>query len=566
LPADTVKTKITLAMTGSKLFAGYRSPDSFRLLRTTTIGCSIGGIQERSFETGWTTTDPAQYSVLWGSLWSDPTDSDYLYLGGTHVWRSVNGGDSFNLVASLGGPPNGAHSDNHAFAVSPASSATIYMLGDGGIYRSDDHGAAGSYVFIGDGLLNGEIYDLADARTAPDLLLIGTQDNGTLKYDGSSTVWNMISGGDGATVDSDPTDAQILYFMGQYAPSIKQSTNGGASSTNIAAGLPTGSTCYNLPWQVHPTVPTTLVAACSFDCGSSGCQGGLWRTTNPGSNWSVIFTPSSGAVTRTAIDGSVDLYYAGSNNGRLYAGPGGGNWREVFSNPVASSGVTDIEVDPDTPAIVYISFGRTGSGRIFRLQRTSAQPASLSGPDITADLPTNLRVSSLAVDRMNPFTIYAGTQNGVYRGRSTDNGATWHWTEYKNGMPVAANVVDLEVHPTTGVMRAATYGRSVFEVNTSSPVGSLLAAEGKLTFLRVHDVGTGFGPPGDSINVEVVIQLDTHPGKSFGFQLRTDDQEYARKGMLDLLRDAFNEDHRVRVDYVRTGIRNGEILRVMLLP
>jgi len=98
------------------------------------------------------------------------------------------------------------------------------------------------------------------------------------------------------------------------------------------------------------------------------------------------------------------------------------------------------------------------------------------------------------------------------------------------------------------------------------PIGSLLAVEGRLTFLRVHDVGTGYGPNNDFLDVEVVIQLDTYPGKSFGFQLRTDDQEYAHKGMLDLLRDAFNEDYRVRVDYVQTGLRNGEILRVLVLP
>jgi hypothetical protein len=33
--------------------------------------------------------------------------------------------------------------------------------------------------------------------------------------------------------------------------------------------------------------------------------------------------------------------------------------------------------------------------------------------------------------------------------------------------------------------------------------------------------------------------------------------------MLDLLRDAFNGDRRVRVDYIREGLRNGRIIRVM---
>jgi hypothetical protein len=36
--------------------------------------------------------------------------------------------------------------------------------------------------------------------------------------------------------------------------------------------------------------------------------------------------------------------------------------------------------------------------------------------------------------------------------------------------------------------------------------------------------------------------------------------------MLDLLRDAFSRNSRVSIDYTRTGLRNGLILRVADLP
>jgi len=36
--------------------------------------------------------------------------------------------------------------------------------------------------------------------------------------------------------------------------------------------------------------------------------------------------------------------------------------------------------------------------------------------------------------------------------------------------------------------------------------------------------------------------------------------------MLDLLRDAFNEGRRVRLEYVRVGCRVGRILRVIEVP
>jgi hypothetical protein len=93
----------------------------------------------------------------------------------------------------------------------------------------------------------------------------------------------------------------------------------------------------------------------------------------------------------------------------------------------------------------------------------------------------------------------------------------------------------------------------------------LRESRGKVTFLRVHDVGTGFGPPSDFIDVEVVAQLDTKPGESYGFQLRNDNNRPAREGMLDLLRDAFNNNATVLIDYnIPAGKKNGVIIRVAL--
>jgi hypothetical protein len=91
---------------------------------------------------------------------------------------------------------------------------------------------------------------------------------------------------------------------------------------------------------------------------------------------------------------------------------------------------------------------------------------------------------------------------------------------------------------------------------------ALLESSGRITFLRVHDVGTGFGPPTDFIDVEVVIKLDTMPNNAFGFQLRNDNNRPARAGMLDLLRDAFSHNGTVLIDYnLNPGKVNGVIIR-----
>ncbi|WP_062990615.1 sialidase family protein [Nocardia anaemiae] len=96
--------------------------------------------------------------------------------------------------------------------------------------------------------------------------------------------------------------------------------------------------------------------------------------------------------------------------------------------------------------------------------------------------------------------------------------------------------------------------------------GTLLPATGRITLLRVNDVKTGFGPPGDFLDVDVVVQLDTMPGRAFGFQLRDDSQGTARRAMLDMLRDAFSQNIQVTIDYIVTGLSNGRILRVVNSP
>lgn len=111
-----------------------------------------------------------------------------------------------------------------------------------------------------------------------------------------------------------------------------------------------------------------------------------------------------------------------------------------------------------------------------------------------------------------------------------------------------------------------------FELDLDAPqikpenlIGDVLSAQGKLTLLRVHEPGSGFGPDTDRLDVEVVIQLDSQPGRGFGFKLGSDSNQLAHRRMLDVLRTAFNEDQPVRIDYIRTGARNGQIFRVMNL-
>lgn len=419
-------------------------------------------------------------NCMFVAMAADPANNDRVAFGFQLLFTGEIGVTPITQVPLVENDrqPASPHGDYWELTFDPTNSQNVIAGSDGGIYLSTNHGLEGSWSFIGAGITNVEMYDLAQAATQPSRVIAGTQDNGNLLYSGS-LVWDhipptQVQGGDGAAVAIDPTDADTLYDMGQVQDSLVQSLNAGPGPfLPFASGLPSssGTTCamFNSTFflQVHPTVPTTLLASCDS----------LYRTltnVSPG-NWSVFFPPPAGRVVRSAIDAVGDLYYAGTDTGRVFAVPDDGSTAQDIFPPHPQS-VSDIEVDPARPEDVYVSFAppftvnrgcaaTAGQSRIYRLIRTSLFPSpTFAVTDITGNLQsTELCVSALAVDPSIPRTLYAGTNRGVYRGRSNASGGPWVWQAYNSGMPLA-DVRDLEVHPVTGNIDAATYGRSAFEL------------------------------------------------------------------------------------------------------
>ncbi len=96
-------------------------------------------------------------------------------------------------------------------------------------------------------------------------------------------------------------------------------------------------------------------------------------------------------------------------------------------------------------------------------------------------------------------------------------------------------------------------------------MSNLLEKAGKIVFLRAHDLGTGYGPPNDQLDVEAVFILNAIGDGAYGFQLRNDDNLPARQAMFSLLRDAFVNNLTVTADYeIDTGKQNGVAIRVAL--
>jgi hypothetical protein len=88
--------------------------------------------------------------------------------------------------------------------------------------------------------------------------------------------------------------------------------------------------------------------------------------------------------------------------------------------------------------------------------------------------------------------------------------------------------------------------------------------KGKITLLRANDLGHVWGPPGDRLETEVVVRLDSAPDMGFGIDLKPGDQNLpSRLAMLSLLRDAYVHDLTVEIGFnIDEGKKNGHLTRI----
>lgn len=461
------------------LVADSADPATTVLLRTTSAGTA--GWEERY---RCIPKDSKDKECNFNILSVDPLNADIVYLGGPVLVTSATG--IFERVPQPefynDRQPASPHGDYHGFAINPLNRAVVYAASDGGIFLSTDHGKTGTWAFIGEGITNAEVYDVAEAASLKSRLIAGTQDNGNIQYD-ENLVWKHIEpgiyGGDGGLVAIDPIDPDMRYVMTTDGKSLKRWDAASQGFVSFANGIL--DDCYNwngtFHFQLFPTNNHFLLASCIKLYNSS---------TSPSYIWSSEFAPSY-PVVRSAIDPKTSRIYAGTDHGELFQRMTGGAFFSIFDNPTGTP-VSDIDIDPHHANTVFVSYAppfvslkpfnvnrdcrNMSRGNVYQITMPKfvevtkgGRPYPPTATDISGNLPENLCVNALAVDPVVPQTVYAATNRGVYRGRLTGsrNGLGWVWTRYGIGMP-PADVRDLEIHPVTGHMHAATFGRGVLEV------------------------------------------------------------------------------------------------------
>ncbi len=371
-----------------------------------------------------------------------PADPDRILAGGVGHYMSTDGGYTWTARS-------GIHVDQHAMEFSPSHPDIMYLGNDGGMYVSSNGGT--TYSSLNANLPITQFYELGIALQNTVMMGGGTQDNGTKIRRNEAAVWNSVQGGDGGYFVIDYSDSNYMHAEYQNGNHTR-TTNGGQNWMQANVGL-IGSGLWVTPVAIHPTNPQILFTATTKQ---------LYKSTNRAERWFPFHgnMDSSSSINVIAIsprDGRHMLI--GYRNGKIWKTRDAGIEWEQVSTGLPSRVCTDIVFDPDQDSTFYASFSGYSAHGVYKTDDGGRQ-----WNHITGNLP-NTPKNALAIDPHNPANIFVGTDLGVYA--TVDSGRTWQILG--NGMPKCV-IADLELHPLTGMLLAATHGRSVFQLAVTTPV------------------------------------------------------------------------------------------------
>lgn len=392
-------------------------------------------------------------------------DPNQIIVGTIDLVKSTNGGTSFttksnwsawNTGATPPGQPESsslqyAHADHHSFESNPKDPNKIYCITDGGLYRSNDFGE--TYYSCNGGYVTSQFYGgFANSMQDSNFCLGGLQDNRAAFYQGT-TAWYKTFSGDGMWAGINSQNHNICY-MEYTNGAISRSTNGGVNWSGITSGL-SGNFAFVTPYIVCRSNPNIMYIA----------GNNVFRSTNGGTSWSNSGALPYNALSMDASATGTDTVYVGvipTSAGQpaiIYRSTNGTAFTNISGSQLPSRYPTDIHVNPNNAADVYVTMGGFGSGHVYR-----SINAGVTWSDISGNLP-DVPHQTVCIDPQYPANIYVGNDLGVYA--SSNGGASWF--EFRTGMPYAL-VFDLTIVYPSRNIRAVTHGNGVYERDLMSNI------------------------------------------------------------------------------------------------
>jgi len=419
---------------------------------------------------------PAGKSI--DALSPDPADFRTILAATNYdtVFRSTDRGATWGPVAGLPASPS---IDSVAF--DPTNPGRAFA-GSSKVYRSTDHGA--SWTAVSDASFVNTVSQFA---FLPGTILVAGND-ALAKSTNGGVSWTPLHNGipsgetffNGVAVSS---GASPIVLAGVEANGVLRSTDGGASWSVAKTGLLGNVSPLSI--AIDPSNPARAVAGLSFSGGVRTTDGGrTWSwipefgvnhvfalvavpgaagrfvagtfgvrfSTEGGASWQASYSSISDNVYSLAVGTSPahPLFAGTTSSGVWKSTDGGGSWHPASTGLPAQS-VAALTVGAAPGSIVYAGLS-DGSVWASTDSAASWHPA---GPT-----PDSSGVLSLAADPNHAGTLYAGTEENLYR--STDGAASWEslapalgsFGDAVSGIAVPAGA--------PGVVLATVYGGGVF--------------------------------------------------------------------------------------------------------
>lgn len=492
-PADPNKLYVLCgASVDSSHFVGlYRSSDdgaSFTLMNDTP---NVLSNADNGHSPDYYDEVPAHLTIA-----VNPSTGTNLITGCVKIWRSANSGTTLTFSG-------GTHADIHQIAYNPLNNVA-YAATDGGIYKSTDNGT--TWTFNSISLNCATYYHLAGLETDAARLLGGLQDDGTALRTSGSTFYS-VGGGDGFAAAINPKKSSTHYIGGNTG--VYRSIDGGLHNTDVTPPFYTGNNAQFYPAiLMHPSDTNIIYTGFTQVCRTDN-RGGSWYYTGAKGNWSLA----------VSIDKPNRLYAAGGDaaygtlNGGLYRNENNATplaWVTLSNKPgfPATFGkITDIAVNPNDADDVWVTFG----GFFATTKVAHSTDAGANWVELHGTLP-NVPVNCATFD--NNGNVYIGTDIGVYYRGTTDT----DWKPFYNGLP-RIPVTDLVINVGAAKIRAATFGRGIFESDLYAACVSALTLNGFYIGQRTYSAAstvTSTGTISSSAGTEVFIKaggyVDLLPG------------------------------------------------------
>ncbi|MBX7236168.1 MAG: hypothetical protein K1X65_17425 [Caldilineales bacterium] len=404
----------------------------------------------------------------------DPTNANIVYAGGSFangpdgrwagvVFRSTNGGQSWDDLTPAQSVNTMVHPDLHAIAVRPSNPNEIWLGNDGGVFVSTNGGATWSER--NGNLATLQFVNIGIHPTNPNIAFGGLQDNAKAKYNG--TGWEGLDTGDGGYSEIDPFNPSIWY-----STRFSQQGNFVSFQRNEKGGTASRADWLFKSDGIDVNDRMLFYVPFAFDRTSQGVlyigTHRLYRTVNRGDLWQVISpdltkgADTGGAISTIAVaptDGNT--IFTGASDGFLaLTRNGGDNWFRSNAAILPNRSISDFAISPVKSDIAYVVYNGYDShtpgtpGHIFK-----TTDGGDNWQNISNNLP-DIPLLTVVIDPQNPTHLYVGSDIGVFR--STNDGGSW--ASYNTGL---ANVpiYDLELNNTTRQLWAGTHGRGAYRLS-----------------------------------------------------------------------------------------------------